>query len=154
MDINQLFKDSFDTFKAFDNLTIEQASQTSDNTPKTVWQILNHLTIWQDYQLRLLRNEFENVDINEIDTWTAGQSVKNQRILDEKVNEFKGQIDSIKSEINHLNKAVGLHEIKIKIIQDMTLHLSFHLGEIISLRRSHRNYPWPNEMAEFLNRLE
>ena len=150
MDISQLFKDSFDTFKAFDNLTIEQASQTSDNTPKTVWQILNHLTIWQDYQLRLLRNEFVNEDINEIDTWTEGQTVKNQRLLDEKVNEFKGQIGAIKSEVNNLNQAGGGNEIKIKIIQDMAIHLSFHLGEIISLSRTHKNYPWPNEMTGFL----
>ena len=150
MDISQLFKDSFDTFKVFDNLTIEQASQTSDNTPKTVWQILNHLTIWQDYQLRLLRNEFVNQSINEIDTWTEEQSVLEQGLLDEKINEFKSQIDSIKSEVNSINMAGMGHEIKIKIVQDLTLHLSFHLGEIISLRRTHRNYPWPNEMKEFL----
>jgi hypothetical protein len=150
MDINQLFKDSFDTFKAFDNLTIEQASQTSDNTPKTVWQILNHLTIWQNHQLRLLRNEFVNANIAEIDTWTEGQTVKNQKLLDEKVNEFKEQLDSIKSVINDLNKANERNEINIKIIHNMSLHLSFHLGEIINLRRTQRNYPWPNEMAEFL----
>ena len=150
MDIRQIFKDSFDTFKVFDNLTIEQASQTSDNTPKTVWQILNHLTIWQDYQLRLLRSEFVNQSINEIDTWTEEQSVLNQGLLDEKVNEFKRQIDSIKSEVNNFDKADVGHEVRIKIIQDLTLHLSFHLGEIISLRRTHRNYPWPSEMKEFL----
>ena len=150
MNISQIFKDSFDTFKVFDNLTIEQASQTSDNIPKTVWQILNHLTIWQDYQLRLLRSEFVNQSINEIDTWTEGQSVLNQRLLDEKVNEFKRQIDSIKSEVINLDKADVGQEIRIKIIQDLTLHLSFHLGEIISLRRTHRNYPWPSEMKEFL----
>ncbi|WPR76202.1 DinB family protein [Algoriphagus sp. NG3] len=150
MDISQLFKDSFDTFKVFDNLTIEQASQTSENTPKTVLQILNHLTIWQDYQLRLLRNGFLNQSINEIDTWTEEKSVLSQELLDEKVNEFKRQIDSIKSEVNNFDKANGGYEIKIKTIQDLALHLSFHLGEIISLRRIQRNYPWPNEMKEFL----
>jgi hypothetical protein len=150
MDIVKLFKDSFDTFKAFDNLTIEQVSQTSYNTPKTVWQILNHLTVWQDYQLRLLRNEFVDVDIHEIDTWTESPTVNNQKLLDEKVKEFKGQIDSIKSKINDLVQADRGYEIKIKIVHDMALHLSFHLGEIISLRRTHRNYPWPNEMEQFL----
>lgn len=104
MNISQIFKDSFDTFKVFDNLTMEQASQTSDNTPKTVWQILNHLTIWQEYQLRLLRSEFVNQSINENDTWTEGQSVLSQRLLDEKVNEFKRQINSIKSEVNNCDK--------------------------------------------------
>ena len=150
MDISQLFKDSFDTFKVFDNLTIEQASQTSDNTPKTVWQILNHLTIWQEYQLRLLRNEFVSQSINEIDTWTEEQSVLDQGLLDEKINQFKSQIDSVKSEVNSLNMADRGHETRIKIVQDLTLHLSFHLGEIISLKRTHRNYPWPNEMRELL----
>ena len=150
MDISQLFKDSFDTFKVFDNLTIKQASQTLDNTPKTVWQILSHLTIWQDYQLRLLSDEFLSQSINEIDTWTEEQSVQNQGLLDEKVHEFKRQIDSIKSVVSSLKMADFGYEIKIKIIQDLTLHLSFHLGEIVSLRRSCGNYPWPNEMKEFL----
>ena len=145
-----LVEDSFDTFKVFDNLTIEQASQTLDNTPKTVWQILSHLTIWQDYQLRLLSDEFLSQSINEIDTWTEEQSVQNQGLLDEKVHEFKRQIDSIKSVVSSLKMADFGYEIKIKIIQDLTLHLSFHLGEIVSLRRSCRNYPWPSEMKEFL----
>ena len=91
-----------------------------------------------------------DVDIHEIGTWTESPTVNNQKLLDEKVKEFKGQIDSIKSKINDLVQADRGYEIKIKIVHDMALHLSFHLGEIISLRRTHRNYPWPNEMEQFL----
>jgi hypothetical protein len=151
MDLKQIFKDSFDTFKVFDNLTLAQASQTSDNTPKTIWQILNHLNIWQDYQLRLLRDESVDGTINEVDTWDSKISPVDQEELNNTIDSFKGQMDSVKSEMNALR--VGEHglERKIKIIQDMSVHLSFHLGEIILLRRMNRNYPWPHEMKEFLN---
>jgi hypothetical protein len=151
MDISQIFKDSFDSFKAFDNLTPEQASQISDNTPKSLWQILNHLIIWQDHQLQLLRDETTKTSIDEMNTWNVESSVPSHDVLLSKVNEIKRQIKSIKLEINKISPTDENYQSKAKIILEMTTHFSFHLGEIILLRRMHRNYPWPDNMKEFLN---
>jgi hypothetical protein len=55
MKLDLLFADSFDTFKVFDKINTQQASLTNNNS-KSVWQILNHLIIWQDYQINKLCN--------------------------------------------------------------------------------------------------
>jgi hypothetical protein len=41
-------------------------------------------------------------------------------------------------------------EQKLKIIQDLSIHLSFHLGEIVLIMRQNGHYPMPNEMKNFL----
>ncbi|MBK8634751.1 MAG: hypothetical protein IPN72_14765 [Saprospiraceae bacterium] len=41
-------------------------------------------------------------------------------------------------------------EQKLKIVQDLTVHLSFHLGEIVTIMRQNGHYPMPNEMKSFL----
>jgi hypothetical protein len=58
-----LFAHSFDTFKVFDNLTLGEISNTPVNSPKTIWQILNHLIAWQNYQLTQLKNIQQNIEL-------------------------------------------------------------------------------------------
>ena len=38
----------------------------------------------------------------------------------------------------------------MKIIQDLTVHLSFHLGEVVLVLRQNGQYPMPSEMNAFL----
>ena len=46
MDYKYIFSDLFDTFKVFKNLTVEKVNKMVNEMPQTIWQILNHLTIW------------------------------------------------------------------------------------------------------------
>lgn len=39
---------------------------------------------------------------------------------------------------------------KLKLIQDLSVHLSFHLGEVILMRRMAGTYPLPHQMKDFL----
>jgi hypothetical protein len=41
-------------------------------------------------------------------------------------------------------------QVKLNTIQEITNHLSFHVGEIILIRRQMRNFPLPGEMKKFL----
>lgn len=50
-----LFANSFDTFKVFDNLTLSEIGITPTHSPKTIWQILNHIIMWQNYQYTQLK---------------------------------------------------------------------------------------------------
>jgi hypothetical protein len=36
------------------------------------------------------------------------------------------------------------------VLQKVALHLSFHLGEVVLMRRLQGSYPWPTQMSEFL----
>lgn len=150
MDLNMVFQNSFDTFKVFDNLNIQQASLTNYNSPKSIWQILNHLIIWQDYQLTKLRDGSIE-DISEVDTWLTEGTVKDQGLLDNSIEKFAEQIEGIKTELSKLETKQQDFGLKIKIVQDLSVHLSFHVGEIVLIMRQNGYYPMPNEMNNFLS---
>ena len=149
MKLDKIFIDSFDIFKVFDKLNIQQASLTNYNSPNSVWQILNHLIIWQDFQIEKLCN-IDTKDINEIDTWLTEKEVSDQRILNVKIEKFEKQIVWIKTELNKMTIEQIDIEQKLKIIQDLTIHISFHLGEIVLILRQNGHYPLPNKMKYFL----
>ncbi|TAE40746.1 MAG: hypothetical protein EAZ70_03545 [Runella slithyformis] len=149
MNIESLFSHSFDTFKVFNKLDIQQASLTNNNSPKSVWQILSHLIIWQDYQINQLCN-ITTENINEIDTWVADRNISDQSILHDNLSKFEKQIERVKIELTKMTIEQKDIEQKLKIVQDLTVHLSFHLGEIVLLMRQNGHYPMPNEMADFL----
>lgn len=149
MKLDSLFKDSFDSFKVFDKLDTHQASLTNSNSPKSIWQILNHLIIWQDYQIKKLCDN-DTKDINEIDTWYAEKNIANQSVLNDNIANFEKQIEKVKVELTKMTTGQKDIEQKLKIVQDLTIHLSFHLGEIVLIMRQNEHYPMPSEMKSFL----
>lgn len=149
MKLDLLFVDSFDTFKVFDKLDTQQASLTNNNSPKSVWQILNHLIIWQDYQIKKLCNN-DTIEMNEIDTWFAEKIIVDQGSLNDNIARFEMQIEMVKAKLTKMTIEQKDIEQKLKIVQDLTVHLSFHLGEIVTIMRQNGHYPMPNEMKSFL----
>ncbi|MES2726284.1 MAG: DinB family protein [Bacteroidota bacterium] len=149
IEFNKVFSDSFDTFKALNNLSTTQASETSSGTPSSIWQILNHLTIWQDFQLKNLKG-IASVDIQEANTWAEEKNVTEEKLLQERIALFHTQIEQIKMEVSQLSITDKDIEKKLKTIQDVSVHLSFHLGEIVLIRRQLGHYPKPSEMKAFL----
>lgn len=79
------------------------------------------------------------------------KSVVDQSLLNESIESFLIQIESIKSELRQMTLKQKDIEQKLKIVQDFTVHLSFHLGEMVLLMRQNGCYPMPNEMKSFFN---
>jgi len=149
MKLGSIFSDSFDTFKVFDKLDTKQASLTNNNSPKSIWQILSHLIIWQDYQIKKLCDN-DTKDINEIDTWFVEKVILDQSLLNDNIAKFEKQIEMVKAELTKMTTEQKDVEQKLKIVQDLTVHLSFHLGEIVLIMRQNGHYPMPSEMKSFL----
>jgi hypothetical protein len=146
-----LFADSFDTFKVFDNLTLGEISNTPTASPKTMWQILNHLITWQNYQLTQLKNIQQNIELNEEATWIDDQNPSGQQELNNALAIFKNQYQQLTEEIAVFDSNDIYIDQKLKIVQDLSVHLSFHVGEVILMRRMAGTYPLPHQMKEFLN---
>ncbi len=64
---------------------------------------------------------------------------------------FKSQLAEIQEGIPKLTINGSEITNKLKIIQDVTVHLSFHISEIILMRRMAGNHPLPHQMKEFFN---
>jgi hypothetical protein len=145
-----LFAHSFDTFKVFDNLTLGEISNTPVNSPKTIWQILNHLIMWQNYQLTQLKNIQQNIELNEEATWIDDQNPPGQQELNNALAIFKNQHQQLAEEISAFDSNDIYIDQKLKIVQDLSVHLSFHVGEVILMRRMAGTYPLPHQMKDFL----
>jgi hypothetical protein len=145
-----LFAHSFDTFKVFDNLTLGEISNTPVNSPKTIWQILNHLIAWQNYQLTQLKNIQQNIELNEEATWIDDQNPSGQQELNNELAIFKNQHQQLAEEISAFDSNDIYIDQKLKIVQDLSVHLSFHVGEVILMRRMAGTYPLPHQMKDFL----
>lgn len=151
MNHQYIFSESFDTFKIFENLTIEKVNKIIDGMPQTIWQILNHLTIWQAHQIALLKGgKSGNARFNEQASWIEGKYVQHQEELDERVEMLTTQIVWIKHFIESLDINEHGPENELRIIQDMSTHLSFHLGELVLIMRMNGDYPLPHQMKAFL----
>ncbi|MDB5128695.1 DinB family protein [Mucilaginibacter sp.] len=145
-----LFAHSFDTFKVFDNLTLGEISNTPTNSPKTIWQILNHLIAWQNYQLTQLKDIQQHIELNEEATWIDDQNPSGQQELNNALAIFKDQHQQLAEEITAFDSNDLSINQKLKIVQDLSVHLSFHVGEAILMRRMAGTYPLPHQMKDFL----
>ncbi|WP_454801902.1 hypothetical protein [Mucilaginibacter phyllosphaerae] len=146
-----LFANSFDTFKVFDNLTLSEISITPTNSPKTIWQILNHIIMWQNYQYTQLKNIQQHIELDEEATWIDDQNPSDQHELNNALVTFRNQHQQLAEKISAFDSNDLYINQKLKLVQDLSVHLSFHVGEVILMRRMVGTYPLPHQMKEFLN---
>lgn len=145
-----LFDHALDTFKAFSNLTVENSGFDQDEFPASIWQILHHIISWQSFQLGQLQGAVSEKPFEEEATWCEEKCPTSDVALQAAVMEFDGQLERFQKYINQLD-AIGEQGLKEqRIIQDVALHLSFHLGEVVLIRRLKGSYPLPHQMKEFL----
>jgi hypothetical protein len=144
------YANSLDTFKAFENLKVQNLNSEFE-FPATLWQILNHLISWQQWQLEQLTRNGPTDHFDESKSWIDEKLPLNQTMLDHAIELFDRQISEIKEAMAQLKDNGEACFRQWKIIQDLSLHLSFHLGEVVLMRRLMKDYPLPHQMKEFLN---
>lgn len=150
LNFNTIFYNAFDTFKVFETIPFEISGINLENHTKTIWQTLNHLILWQKHQLLQLESIESTINFSESESWIIKNKAENSLEWQTKVDEFSIQIKDMKEIISNLNMSDNNLEEKLKIIQDCSTHLSFHLGEIILIGRQKNQYPQPHEMNNFL----
>lgn len=145
-----IFQNAFDSFKVFETIPIEISGILIEGHSKTIWQTLNHLIKWREFQILKIADIEKKSDFIESESWIAELEPNNPNDWKKKISIFKSQSEQIENQIKNLDLSDLRLEEKLKLIQDSSTHLSFHLGEIILIARQKNKYPQPNEMNEFL----
>jgi hypothetical protein len=149
-DSRRLFEQAFETFKAFDNLTVASSSWEQQAFPASIWQILQHLLLWQAYQLAQLQGPILPKSFDEKRSWQTERVPPSETALHTAVTQFKHQLTQLQT---WANEAKGDAQQVLEqglVLQEVVLHLSFHLGEVVLIRRLQGSYPLPGYMQEFL----
>jgi uncharacterized damage-inducible protein DinB len=145
-----LFEQAFDTFKAFDNLTVSSSSAEQQAFPASIWQILQHLLSWQAHQLAQLQGTTSAEVFDEKRSWDAPPVPPSEAALQAAVTQFKCQLIDLQTWAREAKGDVQQVLAQGVILQEVALHLSFHLGEVVLMRRLQGSYPMPTHMSEFL----
>lgn len=149
-DSRRLFERAFDTFKAFDDLTVANSSSEQDAFPASVWQILQHLLVWQAHLVAQLRGEAPAESFEEKQSWNSERIPPSQEALQASVTEFKQGLVEVQAFANQTEIQARQVLERSLLLQDFALHLSFHLGEVVLIRRLQGSYPLPAHMRHFL----
>ncbi|WP_324672150.1 DinB family protein [Hymenobacter sp. GOD-10R] len=150
MNSQRLFDHAWDTFKAFDDLTVARSGLDQDEFPTSIWQILQHLITWQAFQLRLVQGLVPAESFQEDATWVRERVPPSEAVLRTAVQAFHGQLAAFQAALTQ-TAAIDEQELaKQQILQEVALHLAFHLGEVVLIRRLKGSYPLPQQMKAFL----
>jgi uncharacterized damage-inducible protein DinB len=156
LQLNQVLIQAFEghnahvgTKKALEGLSLKMTGKKILNTPYTIWQLLKHINYWQDKFLNRLQG---NDDVLLVCNWQEGwEEQPNAEYQEELDREIQKIDDGIEKAIQLLHRegdttvsSIG-YKNKYDVLQAMASHLSYHLGEVILLRRIFGSWQMPSK---------
>ncbi|MCZ6521571.1 MAG: hypothetical protein O6848_08770 [Bacteroidetes bacterium] len=134
---------------ALEDLNIEITGRKILNTPYTIWQCLKHLNHWQEKYLKLLQGEDIYWDCTWQEGWESSLNAKNQEQLNQEIKKFSDSLfrveDLMIQSPQNLLRPMGCYTNGFQVIQALSSHISYHIGEIVLLRRIFASWPPPSD---------
>ena len=115
------------------------------NTPYTIWQCLKHINYWQDKFIRRLNGEEVTVDASWKEGWEEKLNAVDQREIDREIARFRTGLEETQRILQqppvHFDEPSGPYQDKYAVVQAMASHISYHIAEIVLLRRIFGAWP-------------
>lgn len=133
---------------AFEALDVFIAGKVVADSPFTIWQIINHLNFWQERFIGHLNNEPLSPVEKAIDGWPGASAPSSENELAHEIEKLLNYIKLVKKEYlegaKDLNQKRDNYNSGYELLQAMASHLSYHLGQIVLLRRMQKAWPPPS----------
>ena len=133
--------------KALDGLVVDFTGRKILNTPYTIWQLLKHMNYWQDKFLDRLQDQPVVIDASWTEGWEDSLNAESQNELDQEIEHLLKGITLAKTFAREVPRQLednDLYQTTYDQLQAMASHLSYHLAEIILLRRIFGCWPPPS----------
>ena len=129
---------------ALDGMPWESAGHKPGRAPHSVFEIVNHLAYWQDFSLAWLDGEPMATPEHAAESWPGEVSPRSESEWLERVAEFERGFSALEQLIETLDpfEERGPKTV-LEIIQLISSHNSYHIGQICLLRRMVNAWPPP-----------
>jgi uncharacterized damage-inducible protein DinB len=139
-------------------ISAELAGRRLSAYPQSISQILFHMNYWMEYELRRIRGDNPAYPAHAADSWPAHASPASEADWTQAVARFAALIDEFsaiaKSDSAVLNCEVNathaahnqLSGSVLAVLWQIVAHNSYHVGQIVLLRRSLND--WPAEAGD------
>lgn len=138
-----------DPFKVLDDMDSALAGRRLPGAPQTIWQLLVHMNYWMTYELKSIEGPEASYPEHAAEGWPSEDGPADRAAWDREVGRFKDQIDQLArlAEARASTLARIAHPKKGTTVEDvlwmLVAHNSYHLGQLVQLRRAHGAWPPP-----------
>lgn len=134
---------------ATDGLTMKSVGEVIPNSPHTIWQLLCHVNFWQERFLELIHDYKMKPVPHADDGWVKETAPANEQELKKQIEKLRSSIEEAKSILqdatkHKLTEARANYGSGFNVLRAMGNHISYHVGQIMLLRRIVGNYPPPS----------
>lgn len=133
--------------RALPDITPELASQRMEGIPYSIYQLLKHMSYWQDFMLTFLEGGIPQAPGSVMESWPAEEAPGDEAELQDTVRHLLQGVEKAVAFARTVQLDEPLSgfpgETKGGILRNIASHNSYHLGEIVLLRRLHGAWPPP-----------
>lgn len=129
-----------------EGLTTKTAGWTIPGLPYTIWQQIGHISFWQKRFIAHLKGR-KLIGVPQLkDGWPYDKMPSDESELEETISTLLAGIDEVKRLLEQPDNLAypPNYDSSYDVIAAMATHLSYHLGQIMILRRMQGDYPPPS----------
>ncbi len=117
----------------------------TENSPYTIWQILKHINFWQGRFISYIKKDLTPSSLSAKEGWAFPASPSSEDELQNEIDKFNSSLDEAMSlNKDELEKKAQQYKTGYDVLQAMASHISYHIGEIVFLRRMLGSWPPPS----------
>ena len=131
--------------KALEGLDWKQAGSRPDGLPHSIFQLVNHMTYWQQWLVEWLDGEDPSVPDHAEQSWPGDVSPATEAEWEAAVDEFITSLEALKDRsqsVDLLSEVAG--KSRLGMFQTMASHNSHHLGQVVAVRQVLGVWPPPS----------
>lgn len=133
--------------KALSDIDLELSGQRIDGLPYTIHQLISHMTYWQDFMLAHVRGEQPQRPPIPAESWPQEDRAADEMAWQQVLDDFLQGIDSACELAQTLELATPLVHVPTETVagflRNIASHNTYHLGEIVIIRRLLGSWPPP-----------
>ncbi|HTO72765.1 MAG TPA: DinB family protein [Gemmatimonadales bacterium] len=135
-----------DPVASFDGLTLEQAGARPAGIEQSIWQLLWHLNYWMDYELRSIRGPEVPYPEHAALSWPVDPHPPDLAAWERERRRFADQLErlaAVSRSSDEVTRVVhpAMNESVGDVLWQMVAHNSYHIGQVVQLRRAMGAWP-------------
>ncbi len=130
-----------------EGITWKLTGEKPADLPHSIWKILNHLIYWQNFLLQILNGENPTSPLHAEDSWPGQDSPESEDEWTTAVETFLTGIRTAESAALANLEQQALFDTshsRAELFGMLITHNSYHLGQIVLLRRLLASWPPPS----------
>jgi len=129
----------------FDSLDWKLAGNRPTGTPRSLFQLLNHVVYWQNWVVKWLNGKRPATPAHASGSWPGGVAPSSRKEWERAVRDFRRGLEALERGA-HSADLLSKHgqKSRLEMLQAIASHNSYHLGQAVLLRQLVDAWPPPS----------